>query len=69
VNPCLKKNASAAWKREPWRSSRDIAAEVELSQPSALEVLYDDQLYPYSYSWGAHLFPDDQHQHTADEFF
>jgi hypothetical protein len=44
----------AAVEREPWRSSRDIARELRLSQPSVLEVLYDDQLHPYHYSRSAH---------------
>jgi hypothetical protein len=35
--------------REPWRSSRDIARELGLSQQRVLEVLHDDQLHPYHY--------------------
>jgi hypothetical protein len=67
----------AAAEREPWRSSRDIAKEFGLSQPSVLKVLHDDQLHSYHYSRSAHLFPDDRplqmqfyewlHQHAADE--
>jgi hypothetical protein len=33
----------AAVEREPWRSSRDIARELGLSQRRVLEVLHDDQ--------------------------
>lgn len=32
--------------REPWRGSRDVAPELELSQPRVLEVLHDDHLHP-----------------------
>jgi hypothetical protein len=69
----------AAVEREPWRSSRDIARELGLSQPRILEVLHDDQLHPYHNSRSAHLFPDDRslrkqfcewlQQHAADELF
>jgi hypothetical protein len=68
----------AALEREPWRSSRDIARELGLSQLRVLEVLHADQLHPYHYSRSAHLFADDhplrmqfcewlRHQHAADE--
>jgi hypothetical protein len=81
VRPPANEDAiTAAVEREPWRSSRDIARELGLSQPRVLEVLHDDQLHPYHYSRGAHLFPDDRflrmqfcewlrHQHAADELF
>jgi hypothetical protein len=65
--------------REPWESSRDIALELGLSQPSVLEVFHDDQLHPYHCSRRAHLFSDDHpllmqfcewlHQHAANELF
>jgi hypothetical protein len=45
----------AAVEREPWRSSRDIARELGLSQPRVLEVLHDNQLNPYHYSRSAHV--------------
>jgi hypothetical protein len=50
----------AAVEREPWISSRDIAWELEISQPRVLEVLHDDQLHLYHYSRSAHLFSDDR---------
>jgi hypothetical protein len=70
----------AAVEQESWRSSRDIARELGLSQLRVLEVLHNDQLYPYHYFRSAHLFPDNhslwmqfwewlRHQHAADELF
>jgi hypothetical protein len=35
-----------AVEREPWRSSRDIALDLGLSQLRVFEVLFDDQLEP-----------------------
>jgi hypothetical protein len=46
---------TAAVEREPWKSSRDIARELGLSQQRGLEVLHDDQLHSYHYSPGAHV--------------
>jgi hypothetical protein len=68
----------AAVEREPWRSSRDIARELRLSEPSVLEVQHDDQLRPDHYSRSAHSFPADRplrmqfwkqlwHRHAADK--
>jgi hypothetical protein len=70
----------AAVEREPWRNSRIIARELQISQSRVFEVLYKDQLHPYHYSGSSHLFADDRppsmqffewpwHQHPADEFF
>jgi hypothetical protein len=49
----------ATVEREPWRSSRDIARELRLSEPSVLEVHHNDQLRP-DYSRSAHSFPADR---------
>jgi len=69
----------ASVEREPWRSSRDIALELVLSQSTVFEVdiLHNNQLHLYHYSRSAHLFPDGRpicmqfckwaQQHAADE--
>jgi hypothetical protein len=41
--------------RDPWRSSRDIARELGLSQPRVPEALHGEQLHPYHYSRSAHV--------------
>jgi hypothetical protein len=45
--PANEDDTTAAVEREPWRSSRDIARELGLSQPRVFEVLHDDQVRPY----------------------
>jgi hypothetical protein len=78
--PANEDDIISAVEREPWRSSRDIARELGLSQPRVLEVLHGDQLHPYHYSRSAHLVPDDRplrmqfcewlrHRYAADKFF
>jgi hypothetical protein len=69
----------AAAERKLWRSSRDIAQELGLSQPRVIEVLHDDQLHPYNFLRSALLFPGDRpiqllfceclQQHNADKPF
>jgi hypothetical protein len=40
------------------RSLRDIARDLELSQPRDFEIFNDDELHPYYYSRSSYLFPD-----------
>jgi hypothetical protein len=62
--------------REQWRSSHDIARELELSQLWALKILHDDKTLSISLLANAHVFPDNPvhlqicewpHQHAMDE--
>jgi hypothetical protein len=57
--PANEGDIDSALEREQCRSIRDIALELGLSQMNVLEILHDDQLYPYKHSRSAHLFPDD----------
>ena len=50
---------AAVW-RAHWRSSRDIALELELSQIRVHELLYYDQIQSYHYTRRAYLLPDDR---------
>jgi hypothetical protein len=48
----------AVVERGPWRSSRDIARELELSQQRVLELRHDDQLHQYHYARKENLLSD-----------
>ena len=46
--------------RAPWRSPRDAALELELSQLRVLELLHYDGRQPYHYTRREYLFPNDR---------
>ena len=50
--------------RERWKSPRDIAREMGLSQPRVLWLLLDAQLHPYPYLRNAHMFQYDRPLHS-----
>jgi hypothetical protein len=69
-----------AVERDPSRSSRDIARELELPQVPVLNTLHDDELQPYHYLQNQHQLPEDRplrmqfcewscQQHAADALY
>jgi hypothetical protein len=53
--PANEDATTAAAEQEPWRSSSDVAREVELSEPRVPEVLLDGQLRTYYDTSGEHI--------------